>query len=106
VFCLLSPHLCWATKCANDTRTYAEQLLKLHSGIDRKVQIESRVKALGTIGSPRSRSKREREEVWGRIDGTRYRMRFTYLKSVEECVLVGQEIFEFADNSGDSRIGQ
>ena len=35
-------------------------------------------------------------EVWGRIYKGQYRMRFIYARIPNECVLMGQEVLEYA----------
>lgn len=90
----MEPH-----RCAGDATQRASKLLAFHFGPDERMEIRSDVAALAPIKNPVNPEQSfDVLEVWGDIYKGRYRMRLLYYTGVPgECVLMGQEILEFAD---------
>jgi hypothetical protein len=87
-----TPHHCSAAAIEQ-----APKLLTFHFGPDSRIEIDKTAKALAPIRNPANRAQRlDVLEVWGHIYKGQYRMRFIYMHSAKECVLVGQEILEYA----------
>lgn len=87
-----APHHCSAVASEQ-----AQKLLVFHFGQDNRIEIDKAVKTLAPIRNPANRAQRlDVLEVWGHIYKGDYRMRFIYAQSAKDCVLVGQEILEFA----------
>ena len=87
-----SPHHCSAAASEQ-----AQKLLVFHFGSDTRIEIDRTVKVLAPIRNPANRAQRlDVLEVWGHIYKGEYRMRFIYAQSPKDCVLIGQEILEFA----------
>ena len=87
-----APHHCSAAASEQ-----AQKLLVFHFGQDNRIEIDKAVKTLAPIRNPANRAQRlDVLEVWGHIYKGEYRMRFIYARIPNECVLVGQEILEFA----------
>jgi hypothetical protein len=83
--------------CAGAAAEQAQKLLVFHFGPDNRIEIDKAVKALAAIRNPANRAQRfDVLEVWGHIYKGQYRMRFIYAQLPRECVLMGQEILEFA----------
>jgi hypothetical protein len=86
-----------AHHCTGAASEQAQKLLVFHFGPDRRIQIDKRVRVLAPIRNPANRAQRlDVLEVWGRIYKGQYRMRFIYAQLPKECVLMGQEILEYA----------
>lgn len=94
-------------QCVDDSLTQAGRLLEFHFGPDERMTIDPSVELLPAIANPAD----EREqlsvlEVWGYIYKGRYRMRFQYFPLGDDCLLMGQEIIEFASlGSADAAQG-
>ena len=87
-----SPH-----HCASAASDQARKLLVFHFGPDGRIEIDKSVKTLAPIRNPANRAQRlDVLEVWGYIYKGQYRMRFIYAQSPKECVLMGQEVLEYA----------
>ena len=83
--------------CAGAASEQAQKLLVFHFGPDSRIAIDESVRALAPIRNPANRAQRlDVLEVWGRIYKGQYRMRFIYAHSPKECVLIGQEVLEYA----------
>lgn len=83
--------------CASAVSEQARKLLVFHFGPDGRIEIDTSVKALAPIRNPANRAQRlDVLEVWGHIYKGQYRMRFIYAQSPKECVLMGQEVLEYA----------
>lgn len=83
--------------CASAASEQAQKLLVFHFGPDGRIEIEKSVRALAPIRNPANRAQRlDVLEVWGHIYKGQYRMRFIYAHSPQECVLMGQEVLEYA----------
>jgi len=83
-------------RCAGDARERAAKLLALHAETSNGA-IAREVRALPSIRNPADT--KQRFSVLG-VDGyvykATYRMRFIYAPISDTCVLMGQEILEFA----------
>jgi hypothetical protein len=83
--------------CASAASEQAQKLLVFHFGPDDRIEIDKSVKALAPIRNPANRGQRlDVLEVWGHIYKGQYRMRFIYARLPGECVLMGQEVLEYA----------
>ena len=83
--------------CSGAAIEQAPKLLAFHFGPDSRIEIDKTAKALAPIRNPANRAQRlDVLEVWGHIYKGQYRMRFIYMQSPKECVLVGQEVLEYA----------
>lgn len=86
-----------AHRCAPAAREQAQKLLTFHVGADDRIEIDKTVKTQLPMRNPANRLQRfDVLEVWGRIYKGQYRMRFLYARIPKECVLMGQEIVEYA----------
>jgi hypothetical protein len=76
----------------------AKKLLVFHAGSDNLIDIDKEsVKKLVPIHNPANTKQLfDVLEVWGTIYKGRYRMRFLYAQIPGECILMGQEILEYA----------
>ena len=83
--------------CAREAVTQAEKLLRFHFGEDDQISIDSAATVLPSIRNPAAPPQRfDVLEVWGYIYKGRYRMHLIYARMPDQCVLVGQEILEYA----------
>jgi hypothetical protein len=100
VMAAAAPSPAWAQpahRCVNPAIEQAQKLLEFHFGPDARIQIDKTVKALAPIRNPANRSQRlDVLEVWGNVYKGQYRMRLIYAQIPKECVLMGQEILEYA----------
>ena len=86
-----------AHRCAGPALEQARKLLVFHVGPDDRIEIDKSVKTVAPIRNPSNRAQRfDVLEVWGHIYKGDYRMRFIYAQTQKECVLMGQEILEYA----------
>ena len=85
--------------CAAEAIAQASKLLAFHSNNDDRAEVDGRAKPLPSIANPANKKQRfDVLEVWGFIYKGEYRMRFEYFRlSDGECVLMGQEILEYAN---------
>jgi hypothetical protein len=84
-------------RCASAATEQAQKLLAFHFGNDSRIEIDKQIKVLAPIRNPANRAQRfDVLEVWGHIYKGDYRMRLIYAQLRNECVLMGQEILEFA----------
>jgi hypothetical protein len=92
--------LCCAAEfaCATEARDRAKHLIVFHAGADDRVAIDDLVTRLPAMRNPENPKQRfDVLQVWGHIYKGRYRMRFIFYNSSEtRCLLLGQEILEFA----------
>ena len=87
-----------AHHCANDATERAKKLLTLHFGVDDRIAIDPAVTQLKPLRNPANKKQWfDVLEVWGNIYKGQYRMRFIYAREPSECVLMGQEILEYAN---------
>jgi len=86
-----------AHRCAPAAREHAQKLLAFHVGGDDRIEIEKSVRTLLPMRNPANRLQRfDVLEVWGRIYKGQYRLRLIYARIPNECVLMGQEVLEYA----------
>jgi hypothetical protein len=86
-----------AHHCASAASEQAQKLLVFHFGPDHRIEIDKSVMVLAPIRNPANRAQRlDVLEVWGHIYKGQYRMRFIYAQFPKECVLIGQEVLEYA----------
>jgi hypothetical protein len=99
LLCAVSRHSIAAPlQCSSDAIAQAGKLLAFHFGEDLRVEIDSSATELPSIRNPaNSKQKFKVLEVWGYIYKARYRMRFIYYESAGSCILMGQEILEYAN---------
>lgn len=92
--------LAWAQtahRCAPAARTQAQRLLAFHVGADDRIEIDKAVRTLLPMRNPANRLQRfDVLEVWGRIYKGQYRLRLIYARIRSDCVLMGQEVVEYA----------
>ena len=85
------------SQCSEDAVKQARKLLEFHFGEDDRIEIDKTVKVLPPIQNPASKKQKFRVlEVWGYIYKGRYRMRLIYFLLGKDCILMGQEILEYA----------
>jgi hypothetical protein len=84
--------------CAGAATDQAQKLLVFHFGeADTRIELDRSVKVLTPMRNPANRAQRfDVLEMWARIYKGQYRMRFIYAQVSNECVLMGQEILEYA----------
>lgn len=86
-----------AHRCSTAAIAQAPRLLAFHFGSDSRIEIDKSVKVLAPIRNPADSAQRfDVLEVWGHIYKGNYRMRFIYARVPGECLLMGQEVLEFA----------
>lgn len=84
-------------QCSIEARTQAKKLLGFHAESIDGIEIDPDVSALASIRNPANKKQQFAVlEVWGYIYKAQYRMRFIYYRPVDQCLLMGQEILEFA----------
>jgi hypothetical protein len=86
--------------CAAPAIKQAAKLLAFHfGGDDDRMQVDDTVKPLPSIVNPANPKQRfDVLEVWASIYKGSYRMRFEYYRMADgDCLLMGQEILEYAD---------
>ena len=85
-------------KCAADALVQARKLLEFHfGGPDDRMDVDREAKPVHPIKNPAGDDKYDVLEIWAQIYKGRYRMHFIYGYAGNECVLVGQEILEYAN---------
>lgn len=83
--------------CADEAKIQAKKLLVFHFGSDERIEIESMVKILPALRNPAQKKQFfDVLEVWGNIYKGQYRMHLLYAQIPGECVLMGQEVLEYA----------
>ena len=86
-----------AHRCAPAAREQAQKLLAFHVGGDDRIEIDKSVRTLLPMRNPANRLQCfDVVEVWGRIYKGQYRLRLIYARIPSECVLMGQEVVEYA----------
>ena len=84
-------------RCATAAIAQAPKLLAFHFGPDSRLEIDKSAKVLAPIRNPANSAQRfDVLEVWGHIYKGDYRMRFLYARVPGECLLMGQEVLEYA----------
>jgi hypothetical protein len=90
-------HAQTADHCADAATDQAKKLLEFHFGSDSRIEIDKNVKEMTPIRNPANEKQSfDVLEVWGYIYKGQYRMRFIYARIPGQCVLMGQEILEYA----------
>lgn len=83
--------------CAQDAVKQAAQLLNFHVNGDDRAEVDNSVTVLSPIKSPANPKQRfDVLEAWGNVYKGRYRMHLIYAQIPGQCVLMGQEIIEYA----------
>jgi len=93
------PAASWAApECSTDAVTKAKKLFDFHVDNDDRASVDPKVVELPSIRNPANkRQKFIVLEVWGGVYKGSYRMRLIYYRGADTgCVLMGQEILEFA----------
>ncbi len=84
-------------RCADEAKTQAKKLLGFHYGTDERIEIENTIKILPSIRNPANNKQFfDVLEVWGYVYKGQYRIHLIYAQIKDECVLIGQEILEYA----------
>jgi hypothetical protein len=84
-----------------DVIEQARKLLVFHFGDDERIEVDSTVEELMPIANPANKNEKFKVlQVWGFIYRGQYRVRLTYYPMDGACVLMGQEIMEYASMSG------
>lgn len=85
-------------RCAGAATEQAAKLLAFHFGPDERIEVDKSVKELTPMRNPANRKQLlDVLQVWGYLYKGQYRMRFIYARLPGECLLMGQEILEYAD---------
>ena len=85
-------------RCAGPAVEQAAKLLAFHFGPDERIEVDRSAKELTPLRNPANRKQQfDVLQVWGHIYKGQYRMRFIYARLPGECLLMGQEILEYAD---------
>lgn len=99
-FLLAASHLVSAMEpeCPSDMAIdQAHKLLAFHFGDDERIEIASDIEDLPSIANPANGNEAFHVfELWGFIYRGQYRMRLTYYPMQDGCILMGQEILEYA----------
>lgn len=83
----------------------AHQLLAFHFGADERIEIDPHIEQLPSIANPANPNEEFLVlEVWGSIYRAQYRTRLTYYPMQDNCILMGQEVLEYA-TLGDTPYG-
>jgi hypothetical protein len=85
-------------RCAGAAIEQAAKLLAFHYGPDDRIEVDRSAKELTPLRNPANRKQLfDVLQVWGHIYKGQYRMRFVYARVPGECLLMGQEVLEYAD---------
>lgn len=89
-----------ALTCKNDALKESNKLLSFYSDNDNRMTVDDNVTPLAKIKNP-ANAKQHLDvlETWGYIHKGKYRMHLIYYTSPgdTDCVLMGEEILEYAD---------
>lgn len=98
-FCFITT--AWAKTvhpCQASAIKQAKNLLIFHIGFeDERIYISEDVTLRKPIKNPVGEDYYDVLEVIGYLYKGQYRMRFIYAKNMQECLLMGQELLEYAD---------
>jgi hypothetical protein len=84
-------------QCAIEAPKQAAKLLKFQVGEDDRIDVGQTAKRLPDINNPANGSQKVQVyEIWGRIYKGSYRMRLIYWANSSDCILMCQEILEYA----------
>ncbi len=83
--------------CAAAASKQAQRLLTFHFGPDERIEIDKTVKVLAPMKNPANKNQMfDVLEVWGNIYKGQYRMHLIYAQVKDDCLLMGQELLEYA----------
>lgn len=86
-----------AQQCSEEAVAQATKLLAFHTDGDDRASVDSVATELPSILNPANESQQFAVlQVWGYVYQGEYRMRFIFYRMEEQCVLMGQEILEYA----------
>lgn len=98
---MIMSNLTWAEsnhRCSTAATQQAHRLLIFHAGADDRIAVDETVKALATISNPANKTQSfDVLEVWGFIYKAKYRIHLLYAQMPGDCLLMGQEILEYAN---------
>lgn len=83
--------------CAKDAISQAKALLVFHYGPDDRIYIEPKAERMPPLKNPAGRGEIEVLQVWGSVYKASYRLRLLYSLDGRQCLLLGQEVLEFAN---------
>ena len=85
-------------RCSVAATQQAHRLLTFHAGADDRIAVDETVKLLAPISNRANKSQSfDVLEVWGFIYKAKYRMHLLYAQMPGNCLLMGQEILEYAN---------
>lgn len=85
------------TQCNKEATEQAKKLLAFHFGSDERIEIDPKIKELTPIRNPVNKKQQFAVlELWGYIYKGRYRMHLIYYRLPDSCLLMGQEVLEYA----------
>ncbi|MEY4730286.1 MAG: hypothetical protein RL020_1444 [Pseudomonadota bacterium] len=85
-------------RCTKQATEQAEKLLAFHFSSANQIEIAKTVNVLAPIRNPANKKQRlDVLELWGNIYKSQYRLRLLYARIPGECVLMGQEVLEYAN---------
>lgn len=83
--------------CAGQARSQAQRLLAFHHGEDDRIAIDDRIEVLAAHPDPVGEADDlVALQLRGHIYRANYRLRMIFRTMGENCVLIGQEVFEDA----------
>ena len=98
---MIMSNLTWAEsnhRCSAAATQQAHRLLTFHAGADDRAAVDKTVKSLAAITNPANKNQSfDVLEVWGFIYKAKYRMHLLYAQMPGDCLLMGQEILEYAN---------
>ncbi|MRS89815.1 hypothetical protein GJV04_07160 [Enterobacteriaceae bacterium RIT714] len=86
--------------CKAEALKESQKLLSYYSSNDDRINIDDKVTPLWKINNPANAKQHfDVIEIWGYIYKGKYRMRMTYYSENHDlgCLLMGEDILEFAD---------
>lgn len=84
--------------CTHAAMKQAQQLLSFHTETTERIEMDPKVNILPDIRNPANAKQHFSVlELWGYVYKGQYRMRLIYAQIKGECLLLGQEILEYAD---------
>ncbi len=93
----LQPASAGEQRCAAHALKQAEKLLEFHFGADDRISIDQTAQPVRPIKNPAGKGKYDVLQVWGYIYKGKYRVHFIYGYAGGKCILMGQEILEYAN---------
>ena len=87
-----------ANGCTKDALVQAKKLLAFHVDNDDRAAVDDNVTVLPSIRNPVNPKQTFAVlETWGWVYKARYRMHLIYWVDASACILMGQEILEYAN---------